>query len=45
MFALLAKDLFASEKGLADMVLGKFQMVLENPIARELARADEIDRN
>src|SRR6185369_11444711 len=45
-----AEDMFAywrnifaqSEKGLADMFLGKFQLVLENPVARQLAANDEI---
>ena len=44
MFAYWRKIFSASEKGLADMFLGKFQMVLENPIARELAATDEIDQ-
>ena len=44
MFAYWRNIFAASEKGLADMFLGKFQLVLENPIVRELAATDEIDQ-
>jgi len=40
------RDLFAaSEKGLADMFIGKFRMVLQNPIPRPAAPTDEIDQD
>jgi hypothetical protein len=44
MFAYWRNIFAASEKGLADMFLGKFQLVLENPIARQMAANEEIDQ-
>src|SRR5581483_1091849 len=41
------RDLFAaSEKGLADMFIGKFRMVLQNPVPRPAAMAtDDVDQD